>query len=449
MRRGALIRSIGAAAAAALALLTAPAVGQASVGNFAMAIQQDGKIVVAGGAGYVGGPKGDSEYGAVVRYLPNGRLDPSFGQGDGILLAKTLRPFTAVDLQEDGRIVLTAPVGQVARVLPSGRFDADFGRRGKASGIFSASYPTSVRVGAGGAIYVGGMTGYLDEPAEHWYGRLYRISPDGFRGDWVASMTSGDGRPGEPKTFLNDFLFGPGGEVIGAGTSAERRPDARSHAALARLLPGAVDRGSPAGPDPSFGGGVGLVESSFFPDAPHLEAANALSRQGKKLLIAGEGNNDLLLTRYTRNGLLDRRFGRGGAVTTDFRAFTVDRANAVAVAADGEIFAAGSSGHGCFRQCVSMLLARYGKNGRLVRKFGAEGIVSPNVDADAYGKGAAEIAYDLSLREQGKILVGGIVKGPNSSRFFLRRFLADGRPDPSFGRRGRLSTLPVAADRRR
>jgi hypothetical protein len=50
MRRGASIKAaLGAAAAACVAL--APGVAGASVGNFAMAVQPDGKIVVAGGSG--------------------------------------------------------------------------------------------------------------------------------------------------------------------------------------------------------------------------------------------------------------------------------------------------------------------------------------------------------------------------------------------------------------
>lgn len=447
MRGGVSIRLFLAATATSLVLLGATA-AQASVGNFAMAIQQDGKIVVAGGAGYVGGAGAEGEYAAVVRYLPNGRLDPTFGQGDGVLLAKSLRPFTAIDIQDDGRIVLTAPVGQVARVLPDGRFDANFGRRGKALGIFSASYPTSVQVAANGAIFVGGMTGYLNDPGEHWYGRLYRIAPSGFRGDWVASMTSGDGRPGEPKTFLNDFVFGRGGQVIGAGTAAERRPDARSHAALARLLPGTVERGTPSGPDPAFGGGAGLVESNFYPASLLPEAANALVKQRGKLLIAGTANGDLMVARYSGEGLLDLSFGRRGFATAGVGRASTDSANAIVTSARGGIFAAGGSARGC-AGCAGLLLARYGKDGQPVRGFGQGGIVSPAADSGGLGKPASEIAYDLSLRERGRILVGGIVTGPNSSRLFLRRFLADGRPDRTFGREGRLTTLPFRADRAR
>lgn len=438
---------------ASLALLSAPAAVPASVGNFAMAIQQDGKIVVAGGSGHAGSA-GAREFGAVARYLPDGRLDRRFGGGDGVVLVRAQRPFTAIALQGDSRILLTSPLGGeggVARLLPDGRLDPSFGVGGILyAGASSAWYPTSVAVAGGGRIFVGGMTGYLNDPGEHWYGSLYRITSNGRSGEWVGSMTSREGRPEEPKTFVNDFVFGPGGSVIGAGTLAAREPTARSHAVLARLIPGTVTAGQASDPDPSFGGGTGLVTSNLYPASPLSEAANALSWQRRKLLIAGTANGDLMVSRYTADGLLDLSFGRRGFVTAHVGRAATEAANALAVSARGGVYAAGGSSHGCGGAgCASLLLARYGKDGQFVRRFGRGGIVSPRVDGDAYGMPATEIAYDISLREQGKILVGGIVTGPRSSRFFLRRFLADGRPDRSFGGDGRLTTLPVAAERRR
>lgn len=453
MRGNAPIRLLGLAAALALALLCAPGAASASVGNFAMAFQQDGKILVAGGSGHAGGGAA-REFGAVVRYLPNGRIDRSFGGGDGVALVRNQKPFTAIALNDRGRIYVTSsPVGGeggVARLLPGGYLDFGWGEKGLLyAGASTAWYPTSIRVTSSGRIFVGGLTGYLNEAAEHWYGWLYRISSNGRSGTYFAGMTSGAGD--QPKTVINDFLFGAGGAVIAAGTVAERRPDAKSHAALARLLPGATEPGGPpTGADPSFGGGVGLVQSNIYPASPFSETANALSWQRGKLLIAGEANRDLLVSRYTADGLLDRSFGRRGFVTAQIGRGTADRANALAVSARGGIYVAGSSSHGCGNgACASLLLARYGKDGQFVRGFGRGGVVSPRVDTDAYGTPASEIAYDLSLREQGKILVGGLVAGPGSSRFFLRRFLADGTPDRSFGNRGRLTTLPLAADRAR
>jgi uncharacterized delta-60 repeat protein len=404
-----------------------------------MAIQRDGKIVVAGGAGIA--PEGGEEFGAVARYLPSGKLDRSFGGGDGVVLARSLKPFTAVALQRDGRIVLTAPIGEVVRLLPDGRFDGNFGARGrKAAGAPSAYYPTSVAVGGDGGIYVGGMTGYPQDNSEHWYGWLYRIAPGGLTGAKVGGFTGGLSE--DPKSFLNDIVLGPGGQLYGAGTIGERRADAKTHAVLARLLPAHIGPfGTPDGPDPSFGGG--LVTSNVFPASAMPETANALSWQKGGLLIAGEAGGSMLVSRYTADGQQDNGFGRRGFWTISGGRGSTAVANALAVGPKGDVFVAGSRSSRCAGgECSSLLLARLARFGHPIERWGHDGVLTP---APAYADlPGFEVAYDLALRPKGRVLVGGLVGDPSSSRFFLRRYLADGTPDRSFGRRGRVTTLPIA-----
>lgn len=433
-----------AGAVVAVALGGAPATADASVGNFAMVVQPDGKIVVAGGGGLA--PEGGKESAAVARYLPNGRLDPSFGEGDGVVLFGSLKPFSAMALQRDGRIVLAAPIGEVVRLLPDGHLDGNFGVGGiKAAGVESSWYPTSIIIGAMGSIFVGGMTGYVNDNLEHWYGRLYRIAPSGLAGGWVGAMTSGNGSPDEPATAINDLVLGPGGSVIGAGSANARSLHPRKHAALARLIPGTVENGYPSGPDPSFGGGVGLVETDFFPENPAWEVANALSWQRGKLLIAGVAPAGALLARYTAKGTVDSSFGRRGFAT----GHSMGPANALAVNGKGGIFVAGTSAsRRCQGGCTRLFLARYGKDGHPVRRFGHGGIVTPPTGGGS-DHPDFETPYGLALQGQGKILVGGRVgEFGYEGGIFLRRYLADGTPDNSFGQRGRVTTLPVAAQGR-
>lgn len=439
------MRAAVAVLTAVLALL-APAAASASVGPFGMTVQPDGKIVVAGGSGQA--DPGGREFGAVARYLPNGKLDPSFGNGDGVVLMRAQRPFTAVALQKNGRILVTSPSGGRAgltRLLPSGKLDKSFGEGGYLYGGASSSwYPTSVAVAKDGGIFTGGMTGYPSDPSEHWYGWLYRDTPNGRSGGPYGGMTNGADQ--QPKTFINDFVFAPGGSVIAAGTVAERELGARQHAVLARLLPNSVEPGGvPTGADPSFGAGAGLVSSNFFPASAAPEAANALSWDKGKLLIAGEANDDLVVARYSKDGVLDNGFGRRGFSTVSFGRRASDRAYALAVDAKGHIFAAGGSLHVCpGGGCTSLLLARFSKDGKPVRSFGHGGLVTPHV-VNRY-----EIAFDMALRPQGKILVGGVAGGSaGAGDFFLRRYLVDGKPDRTFGARGRVATQPVAAERAR
>jgi len=433
-----------AASAAALALLAIPAGAGASVADFAMAVQPDGKVVVAGGSGRIGGAASGKEFGAVVRYDPDGHLDPSFGGGDGVVLARQLQPITDLDLQADGRILLVSSGGQLSRLRRDGGFDASFGVAGLSPpGALSAYFPTTVADLGPDGILVGGMTGYLEDPGEHLYGRLYLYPPDGLSSSWVGSMTSGDGRPGEPKTFLNDFVVGGEGEVFGAGTAAAREPTARSRAALAQLLPGPTDAGLyPTGPNPGFGAGAGLLTSDFAPADPLPEAANALSWDRGKLLLAGQAGSQLLLARYSRGGLPDPRFGRRGAVLAS--AGAAASASALAVTGTGRVLVAGSRAYGCGSgRCEGLLLARYKGNGKIDRMFHGGRLVRPPV-ASSHDS-ATEVAYGVAAQPEGAVLVGGLATTPGSSRFFLRRYLDDGKPDRDFGSDGRLTTLPLSA----
>ncbi|HEU5252339.1 MAG TPA: hypothetical protein VFU16_03305 [Solirubrobacterales bacterium] len=431
------------AAAAALALLVAPASAPASVGDFAMAVQPDGKIVVAGGAGYAGGLKG-REFAAVVRYLPGGKLDPGFGGGDGVVLLRPQNPFTAIALQENGRILLTSAggAGGVTRLLANGNLDRTFGSKGYLyAGASSSWYPTSIAVDKSGSIFTAGMSGYPNDPGEAWYGWLYRITADGRSGEVTGGMT--DGESGNPKTQINDFVLAANETAIAAGTVAERRPDAKSHLSLARLTEDPFGGGLVTEPDPNFGGG--LVQSNFFPDSPFPEAANALTWSKGRLLVAGTANDDLLLARYSQQGILQPGFGHGGWITTSSSSGT-DVANDLAVSRDGSVYVAGGTERGC-EGCAGLLLARYGKRGRLQPGFGRRGTVTPDIDRKRYGKSASEVAYAVKVLAGGEVLVGGLVTSPGSSRYFLRRYLSDGAADGGFGRGGRLTTLPATAQR--
>jgi uncharacterized delta-60 repeat protein len=453
MHSGAPIKAALGALAAAVCLGAVPGAAGASVGNFGMAVQPNGKIVVASGSGRFGGEASGPEFGAVVRYLRDGSLDRSFGGGDGVALLRQMRPLTAVALQPDGKILVTAPLGGaggLARLLPNGRLDPSFGTGGiLAAGAATSWHPTSVAVGGDGSIFVGGMTGYLEDPAEHWYGRLYRIAPDGRSGDWVGSMTSGDGRPGEPKTFLSDFLIGDDGKIAGAGSLAPRRPGAKSQVALARLIPGTSTAGFPSGPDPSFGSGVGLVTPSFFPTSPAPEAANSLSFDKGRLLVAGEGGGKLLLARYSADGAPDSRFGRSGLALAGTHGPASSVANAVTALRKGGSVVAGSRAHACGSAagCERLVLARFKVNGEIDARFGVRGYVRPRIPVNPAGSFNSEVAYDVASLTRGRILVGGLVSGRSTTRLFLRRFLADGKPDRTFGfgTYGWVATLPLMA----
>jgi uncharacterized delta-60 repeat protein len=134
---------------------------------FAVALQPNRKIVVAGSSGS-GGDTGANF--ALARYRQNGALDRSFG-GDGVVITQFRRHVsdeaTAVAIQSDGRIVAAGHSGSsfpefaLARYRPRGRLDRTFGKDGKVTTSFEpdSAWATGVAVEEGGAILTAGFSG--------------------------------------------------------------------------------------------------------------------------------------------------------------------------------------------------------------------------------------------------------------------------------------------------
>ncbi|MFH0960769.1 MAG: tandem-95 repeat protein [Pseudomonadota bacterium] len=135
---------------------------------YSVATQSDGKVVVAG-TSYDGS---DQDF-AVVRYNYDGSLDESFGTGMKALTdvsgAGSLDYAYSVAIQPDGKIVVagTSYDGSdqdfaVVRYNHDGSLDASFGYGGKAltdvSGVGNLDYAYSVAIDSDGKIVVGGTS---------------------------------------------------------------------------------------------------------------------------------------------------------------------------------------------------------------------------------------------------------------------------------------------------
>src|SRR5438046_618184 len=104
----------------------------------ALALQPDGRIVVAGSSVLVFGFNF-----ALARYNPDGTLDLSFGQGGRVLTSfgRSERA-RSLALQPDGRIVVAGSSGfdfALARYNPDGSLDSSFGVGGKVTTDFSGT----------------------------------------------------------------------------------------------------------------------------------------------------------------------------------------------------------------------------------------------------------------------------------------------------------------------
>ncbi len=296
----------------------------------AVAVQADGKIVVAGSSDYDFGSSGYDF--ALARYNADGSLDGSFGDG-----GKQTTDFAGNDdygngvvLQADGKIVVAGSSGNdfaLARYNADGSLDGSFSGDGRqTTSIGFSGGGRAVAVQADGKIVVAGHSFQGDATGEDF--ALARYNADGS----LDGSFSGDGT--QTTDFAGNDDHGNGvavqadGKIVVVG--AGREGFARGFA-LARY-------GADGSLDSSFSGDG---RQTNFSGGRYLATAVAVQADGK-LVVAGGGGDDFVLARYNADGSLDGSFGDGGKQTTDFGGH--DFGNAVAVQADGKIVVAGTSG---------------------------------------------------------------------------------------------------------
>ena len=192
--------------------------------------------------------------------------------------------------------------------------------------------------------------------------------------------------------------------------------------------------------DSRFGSG-GVVQTDFSGGDDYGLGVKVQS-DGKTVVVGQSGVYPLFhsaLTRYNRNGALDRTFGTGGKVVAALDAGG-DGSTAIVFQPDGKILTAGSVIHNNF--VVAFVTARFNTDGSLDQTFGNNGSVQTT-----FGDAAAE-GNDVVLQTDGKIIVVGFSgAGSYSSlnNFALVRFNPDGSLDQSFGSGGKIkSTSGIA-----
>jgi uncharacterized delta-60 repeat protein len=163
----------------------------------AVATSPGARVVAAGTAG--------REAFAVVRYLPDGSLDPSFGRGGVVRGAWRSAWFRAVAIGSDGSIVVGGDrdifATALARFTPHGRLDPSFGGDGRVVLDLGTSEEAAVGVEvlAGGAVVGAGYAGPHESVEEQPFRfTAFRMRADGrldprFGEDGVEVTRFGDG----------------------------------------------------------------------------------------------------------------------------------------------------------------------------------------------------------------------------------------------------------------
>jgi uncharacterized delta-60 repeat protein len=325
----------------------------ASAAASAVALQNDGKIVVAGTSSFAD-TAGDM---ALLRYNPDGQLDPTFGTGGKLVLDffQHLDVATAVAIQKDGKIVLAgytiAPSGRafaLARFNSDGQLDTTFDGDGKLTTAFSGTDTLLSDIALqtdGKIVAVGTNVLSLHEPPPSEFA-LARYNTDGsldttFDGDGKLTSRFDDISEARAVSLQAD------GKIVVAGRIATERQS--YHAVLVRYNPdGQLD---------NMFDGDGLA----IADVP--VATDLLIQPDGKLVFTGYAisgtSTDFVTERYNSDGSPDLSFGSGGKIFTDFFCAT-DYAFAAALQSDGKIVVAGAAGSTDGRGGgVDFALARY------------------------------------------------------------------------------------------
>ncbi|HEV3340535.1 MAG TPA: Ig-like domain-containing protein, partial [Pirellulales bacterium] len=186
------------------------------------------------------------------------------------------------------------------------------------------------------------------------------------------------------------------------------------------------------GLDPTFGSGgyssVPLTANSSA-DIPRVKIAPDGSIVGVASPASGTSGT-WAVTRTLASGAADTSFGGTGTVVTTFPGAKGGTANAVAFQPDGKIVVAGIiNGTNPYD---TWGVARYNSDGTLDTSFGTAGLYQFSFNsANGYGGWA----YSVAVQTDGKILVGGMLRGVGMG-FSVGRLTSGGQLDTTFGRNG-------------
>ena len=298
----------------------------------AVAIQADGKIVVAGT-----NDSGVNDNFVVARYNPDGTPDTTF-DGDGKQSFNFVLYFnevaTSVTIQDDGKIVV-AGYGEraggdqdflVGRLHANGQLDESFGTGGKADHDFNGGGPTEHdRAYAVTTQFVGGerkvvLVGVANQLAGNDNFALLRLNDDG---TVQAKRTANLGGTDVARAVAIDGQ----NRIVVAGDTNNMTAFGLAMYDEDGTFTATFHGGNPLGTD--FGGNESVTGLAIQSD--------------DKIVVVGttdtDGNDDFALARFDSAGVLDATFGTGGRVIRTLG--KNDVAGAVAIQSDGKIVVVG------------------------------------------------------------------------------------------------------------
>jgi uncharacterized delta-60 repeat protein len=397
-----------------------------------LAVQPDGKIIAFG---YGGDNFSTSRRAVVVRYNPNGSIDSTFGTSGRVIISNV--GAIGLALQPNGKIVVAGMIGTapnrdfyVARLNSDGSFDATFNGTGAVILDLRGTNDTAraVEIQPDGKIVVGGGSARPGSDSQNEFA-LARLNADGtldtsFDGDGkVFTMISAPGDDGSAVTLA----IQSDGKIVAAGSVfIADAPGATRIETFAT-----VRYNSDGSLDTTFDGDgkvtTRFVSTALFMATPSNTAASVLVQSDGKIVVVGSAgaccmpipSSQIAVVRYNADGSLDASFATDGKALIFFPSLNFASAAAAAIQADDKIVIVGNIGD-VGRGGAG--IARLNPNGSLDETFSGDGR-----NVIVFRTGSSGQAFAVAIQADGKILLGGFIDITSGVRdFLLARFEVSG-----------------------
>jgi uncharacterized delta-60 repeat protein len=293
-------------------------------------LQPDGKLVVAGSAFLT-----DVDGFMLVRYNADGTLDTSFGSGGKVHTHAVGHVRTrGVALQRDGGIVVIGNgvyddgSGLLVRYLPNGSVDATFGAAGAVT--TDVGLNRAVAIQRNGRIVAAGAfnSDFI----------VARYMPNGS----LDPSFDGDGRVTIGTSIRSEYTeavaVGKDGKIVLAGASSATG-DLCPDVAVAQL----TGAGSPDTTFDTDGVALTNLTGEDRADEVAIDATGRIVVAGQTWMCPARNIPSWFVMRYTRNGVQDSTFADSGVALVDFGQGVPAYALGLALQADGRIISAGAA----------------------------------------------------------------------------------------------------------
>jgi uncharacterized delta-60 repeat protein len=397
---------------------------------FDSSIQPDGKIVIAGFS--MGGDF--YQHAVLVRLLPDGKLDSSFGNGGKLQpdLGDISSAFFSVLALADGRILVAGRISTslgdddflIIRLNSDGTFDFSFGVNGiVTTDLDEDDSFSNIVLQPDGKIVAAGSSGvFYPDGDEDYQWIIARYSANGsldtqFSSDGIVEAFECGGNDSASSVALQSD-----GEIIVLGSTHCGSNGFDSNFGILRLnIDGSID--------PSFGKD-GKVITNVTED--EFGGTIAIQSDGR-ILIGGTtfdngARRKIVLLRYKRNGNIDWTFGKSGKIS--LKAGKLTQFSEFEFQSDGKILVAGRAGHNFMK--TDFVVFRCDISGNIDTSFGSAGMVKTD-----FAKSRDDVT-SISLNSTG-FFVTGLTGAENQFDFAIAHYDTNGNLDMSFGDSGKVT----------